>query len=335
MADRGNSVRRVPDTQPGYREANAAFLRAEIRETRERMSETLDELGDRLNPARLKAQVKENIREATVGRVENMARNAADRVNETGHGIVDRIRENPIPAAMVGIGLGWLLFGGRRSDDRTLWERSYVQGGGQWDGTTGYVGDLSATTPRLQQDDANGGMGSTISHDPTVVDRVRERVTGIGETVRDTTVGLTSTAREKVSDLGERVSEVREHATESASHIADRARYAAHNVSESARHRVQTMGDRFDTTLTDNPMAIGVVALAVGMAAGLAIPETRRERQLMGPYRDELAGRVRERVDETREKVEHLASRVVDEAKDLAREGVEEVKTAVREEMKS
>lgn len=333
MADRDNSIRRVPDTQAGYREANAAFLRAEIRETRERMSETLDELGTRLNPARIKAEVKENIREATVGRVENMARNAADRVNATGHGIVDRIRENPIPAAMVGIGLGWLLFGGRR-DDRTMWERSYVQGG-DWDGTTGYVGDLSATTPRLMQDDANGGIGSTVSHDPTVVDRVRDRVTGIGETVRDTTTGITHTASERVADVRDRVSDVAGRVGESASDLADRARYAAHNVGETTRHRVQTMGDRLDTTMSDNPMAIGVVALAVGMAAGLAIPESRRERQLMGPYRDELAGRVRERVDETRDRVEHLASRVVDEAKDLAREGVEEVKTAVREEMKS
>src|SRR5688572_17165256 len=187
MSDRANNIRRVPEHQPGHREANTAFLRADIRETRERMSETLDELSERLHPTRLKNQVKENIREATVGRVENMARNARDRVNETGHGIVDKIRENPIPAAMVGIGLGWLLFGGRRRDERTTWERSYVNANGEWDGRTGYVGDLSATTPRLMQDDANGGMGSTVSHDPTVVERVREKVTGIGETVSDTT----------------------------------------------------------------------------------------------------------------------------------------------------
>ena len=145
MAERVNQVQRVPANRPGHREANTAFLRAEIRETRDRMSDTLDALGDRLNPHRLKAQVKENLREATVGRVENMARNAADRVNGTRHGIMDRIRENPIPAAMVGIGLGWLMFGGRHRDDRAHWE------------SEAYVGDLSATTPRLIQDDAGGG----------------------------------------------------------------------------------------------------------------------------------------------------------------------------------
>jgi ElaB/YqjD/DUF883 family membrane-anchored ribosome-binding protein len=315
MPDRANHFQRVPENQPGYREANTAFLRAEIRETRERMSETLGELSERLNPNRIKAQVKQNIREATVGRVENMARNAADRVNETGHGVVDRIRENPIPAAMIGIGLGWLLFGSRRNE-RTLWERSYVTEGG-WEGTTGYVGDLSATTPRLSQDDANGGMGSTISREPGVVDKVRDRVTGIGETVLDSTTGLASGARERVSDVAGR-------AGETVGDVAGRARTIAHSVGDGARTRLHAATDRFDTTMNENPVAIGVVALAVGMAAGLAIPESRRERQLMGEYRDQLVDRVRNTVDDTRERVKHVAERVVEETKDVAREASRE-----------
>jgi ElaB/YqjD/DUF883 family membrane-anchored ribosome-binding protein len=303
MPDRSRTFQRVPENQPGYREANTAFLRAEIRETRERMSETLGELSERLNPNRIKAQVKENIREATVGRVENMARNAADRVNETRHGVIDKIRENPIPAAMIGIGLGWLLFGGRR-EDRTLWERSQVSDDGSWAGTTGYVGDLSATTPRLSQDDANGGIGSTISREPGVTEKVRDRVTGIGETVLDTTTGLASDARERVSD------------------VAGRARYAASSVGDGARQKLHAATERFDNTLNENPVAIGVVAMAVGMAAGLAIPESQRERELMGEYRDQLVGRVRERVQDTREKVQHVAERVVEETKEVAREAV-------------
>ena len=316
MPDRArrHNVQRVPENQAGYREANTAFLRAEIRETRERMSETLDELGNRLNPNRLKAQVKENIREATVGRVETMARNAADRVNETGHGFVGRIRENPIPAAMIGIGLGWLLFGGRR-DEETVWDRSYVTGG-NWDGTA-YVGDISATTPRLAQDDAAGGIGESVSREPGVVDRVKERVSGIGETVRDTTSGVAYSAREHVSDVGERVGET-------ASTLADRTRHIAHNVSDGTRHRMHMATDRFDQTLDENPVAIGMVALAVGMAAGLAIPESRREREMMGQYRDQLVDRVRETVDETRERVQNVAERVVEETKEVAREAVKD-----------
>lgn len=293
MAERVNEVQRVPTDRPGHREANTAFLRAEIRETRDRMSDTLDALGDRLNPHRLKAQVKDNLREATVGRVENMARNAADRVNDTRHGIMDRIRENPIPAAMVGLGLGWLLFGGRHRHEHPEWD------------SQGYIGDLSATSPRLIQDDAGGGIGSTISEEPGVVDRVKERVSGIGETVSD--VGYA--ARERISDVREHVSEARERVTDVAGRAGERAGEVAHHARE-----------RFDTTLTENPVAIGAVALAVGMAAGLAIPESQREREMIGPYRDRLAGRVRESVEDTRERVQHVAERVVDETKDTIRE---------------
>lgn len=308
MPDRARQhVQRVPENQPGYREANTAFLRAEIRETRERMSGTLDELGDRLNPHRLKAQVKENIREATVGRVENMARNAADRVNDTRQGMMDRIRDNPIPAAMVGIGLGWLFFGGRRHSDRTVWERSHVTSG-EWDGTA-YVGDVSATTPRLRQDEAAGGMGESISREPGVIDRVRDRVSDIGETVRDTTSEVAYGTRERVSE-----------ATERAGMVASRARGLAHNVSDRARQSVHTAGDRLDHTLNENPMALGAVALAVGMAAGLAIPESRREHEMLGHYRDELVGRVRERVEDTRDRVQNVAERVVEETRDVTRE---------------
>ena len=81
-----------------------AELRADIRETRERMSQTLDGIGERLNPQVLKQQVrdeiqerkqqlKENIREATIGRAQHMARDAAGRVTETRRGIADAIRE--------------------------------------------------------------------------------------------------------------------------------------------------------------------------------------------------------------------------------------------------
>jgi hypothetical protein len=97
--------------------ADTMVIRAEIRETRERMGETIEEIGERLNPHRLKEQVKHNVREATIGRVENMARNTVDRVSDTTRTFTNVVRENPIPAAMIGIGLGWLLF--NRSQERT------------------------------------------------------------------------------------------------------------------------------------------------------------------------------------------------------------------------
>jgi ElaB/YqjD/DUF883 family membrane-anchored ribosome-binding protein len=274
------------------------YLREEIEQTRDRMSDTLDQLGERLNPNRIKAQVSENIREATIGRVENMARHAADRVNEKKDGLLDTIRDNPIPAALIGIGLGWMLFNGRR-DDR------YVRDSGlNGFAGTGYLGDISANSPRLRQDEAAGGIGASISYD---------RETG----VRDRVASATHKVEEKLSDVshraGERVTEVAERAQEKVSDVAHRVQYAASDFAGTTRQQAYRVEDRFQRTLQDSPLAVGAVALAVGLAAGFAIPETRRESELMGDARDKLLDRAKEKAVETRDRVQEVAERIIDE----------------------
>ena len=78
-----------------------AEIRADIEGTRQEMGGTLNELGDRLEPGHLVQQVKENVREATIGRVEETAKGVSDMV-------MDTIRRNPIPAALAGAGLAML-----------------------------------------------------------------------------------------------------------------------------------------------------------------------------------------------------------------------------------
>lgn len=295
-----------------HRHENPRHMRAEIRETRDRMSDTLDQLGTRLNPNRIKAEVRENIREATVGRVENMARHASERVNETREGIMDTIRDNPIPAAMIGIGLGWMIFNGRRHGSHS---HAHDLMPGELRGSTGsgigYYGDVSATTPRLQQDDAAGGIGASISHfdEPGVADRVRGRISNVADN-----------ASELVGDARERISDVAGSAQERVSDVSHRVRDVASDVAATTRHQAYRLEDRFSRTMSDNPLALGAVALAVGVAAGLAIPETRREHELMGGARDQLMERARDAAEETREKVQNVAERVIDETRDTARE---------------
>ena len=88
-------------------------IRAEIEETRLEMGGTLNELGDRLEPSRLVDQAKENVREATIGRVEETAKGVSDMVMQT-------IKSNPIPAAIAGAGLALLWVnrsGSKQSND--------------------------------------------------------------------------------------------------------------------------------------------------------------------------------------------------------------------------
>ena len=90
--------------------AEVAEIRADIEDTREEMGGTLNELGDRLEPGHLVNQVKENVREATIGRVEETAKGVSEMV-------MDTIKRNPVPAALAGAGLA-LLWANRSQGPR-------------------------------------------------------------------------------------------------------------------------------------------------------------------------------------------------------------------------
>src|SRR5688572_30302981 len=292
-------VPQFPGRHPVDENAQVREAREEIRHTRERMSETLDQLGERLHPDRVKAELKSNIREATVGRVENMARQARDRASEAGTGIMDTIRENPVPAAMVAVGLGWLFFGSRNREERHA--RHSLRDGE-------YVGDISATTPRLIQDDAAGGVGSSVSGDNGRTEHLREQASGAVNRVG-----------ERLSGAGERASEVAHNVRERASGAMSNVRERASTVATSARERAHTMRHSAADSYNAHPMALGAVAAVIGLAAGLAVPETRRESELMGDARDRMLDRARTMADEARDRVEQVASRVVSETKETVR----------------
>lgn len=286
-------------------------LRTEIENTRDRMSDTLDQLGERLNPNRIKQQVRDNVREATIGRVEDMAKHAADRVNDTRDGLLNTIRDNPIPAAMIGIGLGWMLFNGRRE---THAHTHSVQAGAR----PGYVGNIDGVTPRLIQDDAAGGIGASISHDGG--GGLRGHASDIAATAREHVSDVAATAREHVSDVshraGERLGSVKDTATEKAGDVAHRVQHVASGLVETTRYRAGRAEDRFARTLQDNPLAVGAVAIAVGMAAGFAIPETERENEILGPARDKLMDRARTAASQAKARATEVAERVKEVAEE-------------------
>jgi ElaB/YqjD/DUF883 family membrane-anchored ribosome-binding protein len=84
-------------------------IRAEIERTRSEMSNTINSIQEKLSPENLKDQAQEIVRDATIGRVEQMTDQATQKVRSAGDTIMETIRQNPIPAVMVGIGLSWLV----------------------------------------------------------------------------------------------------------------------------------------------------------------------------------------------------------------------------------
>ena len=159
-------------------EIEVAEIRADIEETREEMGGTLRELGDRLEPSRLMDQAKENVREATIGRVEETAKGMSDMVMET-------IRKNPIPAAMAGAGLALLWM--NRSNGSSSSSRDYPSG---YYASTGYR------------------YGETGSHDQGIGSKVGNAAGTVGDTVGSAASTVGDTVGSAASTVGETVGQV-------------------------------------------------------------------------------------------------------------------------------
>ncbi|HYC33343.1 MAG TPA: DUF3618 domain-containing protein, partial [Gemmatimonadales bacterium] len=99
--------------EPGDREQSPEQIQREIELTRERMSQNIDELGEKLSPQNLKRQAKE----AITGRAHDMVNNVGDQARDTGSRVFDFIRENPPLVAAVGLGAVWLLQRRQRAEE--------------------------------------------------------------------------------------------------------------------------------------------------------------------------------------------------------------------------
>lgn len=141
-------------------------IASEIEDTREEMTGTVQAIGERLDPANIVQDAKETVRDATVGRVEQMTSNAMDTATETGSGILETIRRNPLPAAMAAIGIGMLLM--NRSNGRSSYRPDRYWDGG-WRDTddyrAGYGGGSGVTERAGETIDQVGQKASRVASD--------------------------------------------------------------------------------------------------------------------------------------------------------------------------
>lgn len=72
---------------------DSASLRADIEETRAEMSETIDAIQAKLDPQHIKAEVAEKIHDATIGRVQEMAHAAGEKISPTVDFVEDKFED--------------------------------------------------------------------------------------------------------------------------------------------------------------------------------------------------------------------------------------------------
>ncbi len=287
-----------------------AAVKAELLEAKEAIKEEAREAF---------TDAKQALHDATIGKAKTMAKQASDTLIETGDTFVDTVRRNPIPAAMVGIGLAWLFMNRSRGNTRRVQYRELEGGRGRsydldshgrpydpsYDLSRGGVAESLSTArdsagrliDRAQETashaahdvgDAAGNLahriGDSAGH---ALDQVKTTASGALDTVKTTATGALDTVKTTASDLAHR-------ASDQATHLKEYAGDRAHYVADKGREGYHFAEEKLDTTLEENPLALGAVALAIGAAIGLAIPRTERENRVFGPYREQLFDTARE-----------------------------------------
>ena len=178
---------------------NTEQLRAGIEDTRAEMSQTINEIQERLSPENVMDQVKEKVREATIGKVERVMNrvgetisevaeparealiSAGSTVKETGKSAAGVINRNPIPVALIGLGLGMLAI------------RAFRKG-------NGYAYDDRSRT-RYDLDQRQGTSSSTLNN-------VKETAGDLAHRSTDALNNLSTRAKDTASSLGNRFGQV-------------------------------------------------------------------------------------------------------------------------------
>jgi len=290
-------------------------IRAQIEDTRAEMSSTIDAIQEKLNPDNLKEQAKEVVREATVGRVEDVVNNAGQTAKGFGADMLETIKQNPIPAALAGIGIGWLLMKRNENASRQpMGYGAYNNYGGNYGKDYGYnrAAPNLGYRPYEQQYYGSQQYGSQSG-----------RGGGVTQQARETHGNVADTAGDKVGQIGDKVGDVGSQVGDTVGQIGDKVGQVGSQVGDKvgdlgdqAQYRAQRAGDWFGNALQDSPLAVGAVAIAVGAAVGLLLPETPKEHQIMGEARDNLMSQAQNVVQNTVQKVQ----RVADEAQNTVKQ---------------
>lgn len=238
----------------------------------------------------------------TVGdKASDLAHTVGDKASDLGSqakSLVDIIRLNPIPAALTGLSLGWLIMSSQNKSTNGTMYRS-----DRFDTTTGEFG---------QNNFGTSSTGLTGSQ-PSGIDAAKEKIGDVKDTVTSRASDLASNVSEKATGLASTVSD---KASSLASTVSDKAS----NLGSTAKDTAQTAVSATGSFINGNPLAAGAIALMLGVGTGLLIPATQKENELLGETRDRLKDQASEQLHQVADKVTNVAQTAFDGVKQTVKD---------------
>lgn len=317
-----------------YVDEKSSQIEREIAEDRRRIEERMDAIQAKLSPGQL------------VDEMLGYARNHGGA--EFASNLKSSAVSNPLPVALIGIGLAWLMakpsVAGSGNYPRPVVQPEYplatVSGevrrsrSGIIDGDKRYshFEDSAGKTFKALADETGRRAGHFMDESGNMfrgfadaggqqIDRIKDEAGSL----LDEASGWAQRAWTAMADAVDG----------SKSSLADAGRSVAQNASSSydaMQQQSARLGEMIQTAFRDQPLIGGALAFAAGAAIGASLPRTEQEGAIMG----EMAGKVRRdlssQADKILDKGNELASEALDRASSVAADVHQTAKDRIGEE---
>ena len=204
------------------------------------------------------------------------------------------VKENPVPALLTAVGIAWMVASSNRPKPSLA----------------------DAYDDRYARDDLNAVEIDDTAYEDDAGDQK--------EGLTDKAQRLKASAEGSLSEAGQRVKSAAERARQKLAGTKDTVSAGLRRSSGTAQLQTQRVREGFNSLLTEQPLLLGALGIAVGAAIGAALPATEQEDRLFGSARDKALSEVKQRGTETYEQVRDKANAVGEEAK-------QSISNAVRE----
>lgn len=208
-------------------------------------------------------------------------------------GLQDAIRQNPVSATLIGVGLLWMFTGGAR-----LTAAAALLGPAARSAASGAVSGVQHSVDALSN--AGGGirsLGARVSN--SVQETVGDAASVVGDAASRTYESVKGTASDSMS----------QPATTPTMRSNEGSFAFGGALQENLKH-----------TLERQPLLLGAIGIAIGAGMAAAFPTTQTEQEFAGDTADGVIAQVKDVASSTADKVGAAASRTLQAVKEEASE---------------
>jgi len=301
--------------------SRSAEIEKEIAQDRQRIEERLDAIQQRMSPGQLVDEALAYVKSSGGG--------------EYASNFGAAVRNNPIPLALMGVSLAWLMAGSKTK------LASYAQSSDETYPLATTAGNLRRIGPPEAEGSARYSHFSDAggSRFKALTDQTGRRAGHFIDASGKTYRGFADATGRQIHDIRDEAGNLFDEASGWVSStwqaITGSANEAGHRLSyagDSAAEMGSQLNDAVLKHFKDQPLVGGALAFALGAAIGAALPHTQAEDQALGETSDRLKDSVSTEVSRTMDKVEETASEAYQKAVTIASDVHDATRDRIAEE---